>query len=79
MYYKSLEKMLSASGYIIVDESHEKEPNQPGRLIPHYFKYVHPKDAAGEYDIELTAKSNKNGTPGKIIKIWQGGKLLNSI
>lgn len=79
MYYKSLEKRLSAYGWIIVDESHEKELNELGRLVPHYFKYIHPKDTSGKYDIELTVQSNKNGTPGKIMKIWQGGKELNTI
>lgn len=74
MYYKSLEKRLSACGWIIADESHENEPNEPGRLIPHYFKFIHPKDTNGKYDIELTAKSNKDGKPGKIINIWQCGK-----
>lgn len=75
-YYKTLQKRLAACGWEIIDESHEQTPNEPGRLIPHYFKYAHPADTSRDdrYIIEITAESNKDGTPGKIINLWQGGR-----
>lgn len=75
-YFKTLQKRLEANGWEIIDESHEQTQNEIGRLVPHYFKYAHPADTSRDnrYVIEITAESNKDGTPGKIIKLWQGGR-----
>lgn len=78
MYYKTFADRLRRCGWEVIDESHENTPGEPGRLVPHYFKYAHPADLErGEtrYIIELTTDSNKDGSPGKIRQVWQGGKL----
>lgn len=74
MYYKTLSRRLAQCGWEIIDESHENAPNEYGRIIPHYFKYAHPNDKNNRYIIEITTESNKDGTPGKIRQVWQGGK-----
>lgn len=65
MYYKTFSKRLSACGWEITGEGHG------GSIYPHYFRYNHP---SVEHTIELVCASNKDGTPGRIIKAWQDGK-----
>ena len=81
MFYKTLAGRLARYGWKIIDESHESTPNEPGRLIPHYFKYAHPADTSRDnrHIIEITTESNKDGTPGKIRQLWQGGKPCKAI
>lgn len=67
MFYKTFSKRLTACGWNITEESHG------GNIYPHYYKYDHPEDTEGR-TIEFVCASNKNGTPGKILKMWQGGK-----
>lgn len=67
MYYKTIAEKLSQSGWTITEESHG------GNLYQHYFKYDHPNDKAGQ-TIEIVCTSNNDGRPGRIIKMWQGGK-----
>ena len=73
MYYKTMETRLFSAGWSIIDESHEREPNEPGRLVPHYVKFAPPPESPAEM-IEITADSTKTGKPGRILKIWQGGR-----
>lgn len=67
MFYKTFSQQLTACGWIITEESHG------GDIYPHYFKYDHPADEEGR-TIEIVCSNNKNGTPGRILKAWQGGK-----
>lgn len=70
-YYKALAGRLRRCGWVLIDEAHG------GDLVEHYFKYDHPSHSPQEsaaYQIEMTAASNKDGTPGKILKLWQGGR-----
>ena len=56
MYYKTLAARLARRGWEIIDESHESAPQDPGRLVPHYFKYAHPADTSRDnhHVIEIT-------------------------
>ena len=75
MYYKTLSARLQRCGWILTDESHEEKLNEPGRIAPHYFKYMHPTITDDNYSIiEIITGNNKDGSPGKIRQIWQGGK-----
>ena len=67
MYYKTMAARLAGCGWTVTEESHG------GDIYPHYFKYDHPADDEGR-TIEFVCNSNKNGTPGRILKMWQGGK-----
>lgn len=66
MFYKTFSKRLVSCGWTITEEVHG------GNIYPHYFKYDHP--AAIACTIELVCASNKDGTPGRIVEMWQGGK-----
>lgn len=70
MYYKTLANRLTRCGWEITDEGHG------GNIYPHYFKYDHPADESRDNrnTIEMVTASNKDGTPGKILKLWQGGR-----
>lgn len=70
MFYKTLSERLSRCGWVVTDESHG------GNIYPHYFKYDHPADESRDSSntIEMVCASNKNGSPGRILKLWQGGK-----
>lgn len=72
--YKQFSQQLAKCGWIITDESHESESNEPGRIYPHYYKYIQPNFSDDRYDIEMVCDSNKDGTPGRILKLWQGGR-----
>lgn len=70
-YYKALAGRLRRCGWVCIDEAHD------GDLVDYYFKFTHPgfsNDEASQYIIEMTTASNKDGTPGKILKLWQGGR-----
>lgn len=69
-YYKSFARRLQACGWEITDEGHG------GNIYPHYYKYDHPTDESRDnrYTIEFVCASNKDGSPGRILKAWQGGK-----
>ena len=69
MWYKTLAARMHRCGWTITDESHETEPCQHGRLVPHYVEF---SDNVGN-TVTITATSNKNGTPGKITKMWING------
>lgn len=70
MYYKTLANRLTRCGWEITDEGHGVN------IYPHYFKYDHPADKSRDNlnTIEMVTASNKDGTPGKILKLWQGGR-----
>lgn len=71
-WYKQFSERLRRCGWVLIDEAHG------GDLVDHYFKYTHPgfetNDEATRHMIEFTAASNKDGTPGKIVQLWQGGR-----
>lgn len=68
MFYKAYKKKLENDGYTITDEGHG------GNIYPHYFKYENEDDPAPIMNtIEFVCANNKNGTPGKILKMWQNG------
>lgn len=73
MWYKTLHERLMRCGWTIVDESHESERGEWGRLIPHYIKYERPGKDFPFDTVEITANSNKNGSPGRITGIWCNG------
>lgn len=68
MYYKTIAQRLSRNGWRLEEEGH-------GNLIPNYFKYVQYCDRDMSV-IEITAKNNKDGTPGEIMDIYKDGKLF---
>lgn len=70
MYYKTFSRILASAGWEVIDEGHG------GNIYPHYYKYAHPKDQSRDdrFVIEFVCADNKNGTPGRILKAWQGGK-----
>lgn len=72
MYYKTMAARLSRCGWEITDEGHG------GNIYAHYYKYNHPADESRDscYTIELFCSANKDGTPGKIVKAYQGGHLV---
>ena len=69
-YYKALAARLSRCGWKITDESHG------GNIWPHYFRYDHPADTSRDSrnTIEIYCFSNKDGMPGRIGKLFQGGR-----
>lgn len=71
MYYKTLATRLQCNGWTLIDEGH-------GNRVPHYFKYGHPKDDSRDdrFVIEMSCTANKNGSPGQILRLWQGGRLI---
>lgn len=71
MFYKNYSRQLSANGWICTEEKHDLD------FYPHYFKYEHPRDGEGRA-IEIFCISNKDGTPGKITEILQGGKIIRA-
>ena len=66
-YYKTFIKQLRNTGWILTDEGHG------GDIYPHYFRYDHPADDEGR-TIEFVCDSCKDGSPGRILRMWQGGK-----
>ncbi len=70
-YHKQLAGRLQRCGWVIVDEAHG------GDLVDHYFKYDHPShtnEESSQCIIEITTANNKDGSPGKITGLWQGGR-----
>lgn len=74
MYYKQFAKRLAACGWYIIDESHEETINEPGRIYPHYFKYAHDDTTDYYNNIEICTANLKDGSPGRIVKLYQGGR-----
>ena len=68
MQYVTYKHRLESCGWKITDESHG------GNIYPHFFRY----DYGGEWDnetaIELYCAANKDGSPGKILRAFKGGK-----
>ena len=71
MFYRTLARCLQEKGWKITDEGH-------GNIYPHYFKYDHPDDdSRGSCStIEVVCASNHDGTPGRVLRLYQGGKIL---
>lgn len=64
-YYKTLARRLALCGWKIIDESHEATLNEWGRIYPHYVHFTN-----GDLDIEITANSDKDGSPGRITNVY---------
>lgn len=69
MWYKTIAARMHRCGWVITDESHEQEPGEWGRLFPHYVEF---SDNIGN-TVAVAAESNKDGTPGRVFRIWRNG------
>lgn len=68
MQYIIYKRRLENNGWKITNESHGDN------IYPHFFRY----DYGGEWDnetaIELYCAANKDGSPGKVLRAFKGGK-----
>lgn len=73
IYYKSIEKRLVSCGWELVRQNSINPFTGVGTAL-----WRHPgfsEDFQKQYEIEAVFAANKNGTPGKILQLFQGGRV----
>lgn len=69
MYYKTMRRRLESCGW----EPQEKQATDVYQEI--WDHRAHTLEESQKYKILLVCAYNKDGTPGKILEAYQGGKL----
>lgn len=70
MWYKTFEKRLIRCGWKLDRPSVIAELNQPAGT--HIARYVH-----ADSTVDIMAALNKDGTPGKVLRVWRDGVAVN--
>ena len=73
MFYKTYEKRLTACGWKVKRRNSINPFTSIGAVW-----WVHPHDTPDEQrrrEICIEYRPNKDGTPGRILTVWQGGRL----